>query len=66
MIPVRPGLIADIKYFGPHKGGSIRDGVILSEQHEAAMRSLVPAAELRSWSCDSDEAIAAFDSYAAG
>ena len=30
IIPVRLGLVADIKFFGRHKGGSIRDGVILS------------------------------------
>jgi len=31
-VPVSLGLIADIKFFGRHKGGSIRDGVILSVQ----------------------------------
>jgi len=29
-IPVRLGLMAEIKYFGRHKSGHIRDGVILS------------------------------------
>jgi len=29
-IPVQLGLVAEIKYFGRHKGGWIRDGVILS------------------------------------
>ena len=32
IVPVRLGLVADIKFFGRHKGGSIRDGVILSIQ----------------------------------
>jgi hypothetical protein len=32
MVPVWLGLVADIKFFGRHKGGSIRDGVILSVQ----------------------------------
>ena len=32
IVPVSLGLIADIKFFGRHKGGSIRDGVILSVQ----------------------------------
>jgi bifunctional non-homologous end joining protein LigD len=32
IVPVWLGLIADIKFFGRHKGGSIRDGVILSVQ----------------------------------
>jgi hypothetical protein len=30
IVPVWLGLVADIKFFGRHKGGSIRDGVILS------------------------------------
>jgi hypothetical protein len=30
IVPVRLGLVADIKFFGRHKRGSIRDGVILS------------------------------------
>ena len=29
-VPVHLGLVADIKFFGRHKGGSIRDGVVLS------------------------------------
>jgi hypothetical protein len=33
LVPVRLGLVADIKFFGRHKGGSIRDGVILSVHH---------------------------------
>ena len=32
IVPVWLGLVADIKFFGRHKGGSIRDGVILSVQ----------------------------------
>jgi bifunctional non-homologous end joining protein LigD len=32
VVPVWLGLVADIKFFGRHKGGSIRDGVILSVQ----------------------------------
>ena len=37
IVPVRLGLLADIKFFGRHKGGWIRDGVILSVQ-EASVR----------------------------
>jgi len=37
IVPVRFGVVADIKFFGRHKGGSIRDGVILSVQ-EASVR----------------------------
>jgi len=29
-IPVQLGLMAEVEYFGRHKGGWIRDGVILS------------------------------------
>ena len=32
IVPVWLGLVADIKFFGRHKSGSIRDGVILSVQ----------------------------------
>ena len=32
IILVRLGLLADVKFFGRHKGGSIRDGVIISVQ----------------------------------
>ena len=35
-VPVWLGLVADIKFFGRHKGGSIRDGVILSVQQASA------------------------------
>jgi bifunctional non-homologous end joining protein LigD len=37
VVPVWLGLVADIKFFGRHKGGSIRDGVIRSVQ-EASVR----------------------------
>jgi len=45
---------AKVKSFGRHKGGSIRDGVILSLDGRCARRSDVL------WSCDSDDVIAAF------
>jgi hypothetical protein len=32
IVPVWLGLVTEIKFFGCHKGGSIRDGVILSVQ----------------------------------
>ena len=42
IVPVWLGLVADIKFFGRHKGGSIRDGVILSVQlAKPARRSLL-------------------------
>jgi hypothetical protein len=37
VLPVWLGLVADIKFFGRHKGGWIRDGVILSLK-EASVR----------------------------
>jgi hypothetical protein len=54
MVSVIPALWAKIKFFGRHKGGSIRDGVILSLDPRAGSRRDVL------WSCDSDEVIAAF------
>jgi hypothetical protein len=30
LIPVRPELIAEVKFFGRYRGGWIRDGVLLS------------------------------------
>jgi bifunctional non-homologous end joining protein LigD len=36
IVPVRLGLVADIKFFGRHKGGWIRDGVMLSIQEASA------------------------------
>jgi bifunctional non-homologous end joining protein LigD len=58
VVPVIPTLQAKIKFFGRHKGGSIRDGVILSFDAQAGLRSDVL------WSCDSDEVIAAFQAEA--
>jgi bifunctional non-homologous end joining protein LigD len=59
VIPVSPGLAADIKFFGRHKGGYIRDGVIVSLLSTKGPPPTAP------WSCcDSDEVLAAFDRYA--
>jgi len=30
LVPVRPELVAEIRYFGRYRGGWIRDGVMLS------------------------------------
>ena len=57
IVPVNPRLRAEIKFFGRYKRGWIRDGVILSSQHNS-----VPAFPASGgWSCDSDKVIAAFD-----
>jgi hypothetical protein len=29
VIPIEPVLVAEVKYFGRHKGGALRDGVLL-------------------------------------
>lgn len=50
VVPVPPVLTAEVKFFGRHKGGAIRDGVLLS----------VSAVRPR-WGCDCDETVAAFD-----
>jgi len=54
-IPKSPPLLAEIKYFGRYKGGAIRDGVIM------AIGDINAAPVMGTWSCDSDEAVAAFD-----
>jgi hypothetical protein len=46
---------AEIKFFGRYKGGAIRDGVVM------AIGATSAAAGGAGWSCDSDEAVAAFD-----
>jgi hypothetical protein len=55
VIPIAPPLLAEIKYFGRYKGGAIRDGVIM------AIGDINAAPVMGTWSCDSDEAVAAFD-----
>ena len=44
-----------VKYFGRHKGGAIRDGVLVAITHQPQTR-LAPA-----WSCDTDAVIAEMD-----
>ncbi len=58
VVPVNPTLRAKIKFFGRHKGGRIRDGVILSLDGRAPSRRDVL------WCCDSDDVIAAFQADA--
>jgi hypothetical protein len=45
-----------VKYFGRHKGGAIRDGVLLALADRPQSRPAVPV-----WSCDTDAVIAAMD-----
>jgi len=36
VVPIEPALIAEVKFFGRHKGGAIRDGVLLGAGELAA------------------------------
>jgi hypothetical protein len=49
--------MVQVKYFGQHKGGAIRDGVLIAliDQRQS-QRVVAPA-----WSCDTEAAIAAMD-----
>ena len=60
VIAVRPALQAEIKFFGRHKGGAIRDGVILSVHQHSDIRTRTEVHSL--WGYDGDDVIAAFDS----
>jgi len=63
-IPIKRALGAEVKFFGRHKGGAIRDGVILSV-HDARHASSANVVHALQWGCDCDEVIAAFDADAA-
>ena len=54
----RAHLTAQVKFFGRHKGGAIRDGVLISAGELAAPPP--PAA----WPCHGDEATAVMDGEA--
>jgi hypothetical protein len=60
IVPVQLGLAAEIKFFGRHKGGSIRDGVIL-DLIESSAEMPVGGNAPSVWDCDSDAIIAAMD-----
>jgi hypothetical protein len=34
VVPIKPYLRAEVKFFGRHKGGAIRDGVLLSVEQK--------------------------------
>jgi hypothetical protein len=51
LVPIAPLLLAEIKFFGRYTGGAIGDGVVM------AIGTPVTAG----WSCDSEDAVAAFD-----
>jgi bifunctional non-homologous end joining protein LigD len=56
VVPIEPGLVVRVKYFGRHKGGAIRDGVLVAIIDQPQRRQVAPA-----WSCDTDAVIAAMD-----
>lgn len=58
VVPISLALSATVKYFGRHKGGHIRDGVILSVRNAKAARAAIGP-----WSCDADAVIAAFEAH---
>jgi bifunctional non-homologous end joining protein LigD len=55
IMPVAPVLSANVKFCGRHKGGAIRDGVIVS--------LVAPAVTGPVYGCDCDQVIAAFDAF---
>ena len=55
IVPIEPVLVARVKYFGRHRGGAIRDGVLVGLD-----RPQTPPAASQ-WSCDTDAVIAAMD-----
>src|SRR5271155_2015728 len=59
VVPVHPALMAEIKFYGRHKGGSIRDGVLLDLIRVGAGVGMASKPEPRVWDCDSDAAVAA-------
>jgi bifunctional non-homologous end joining protein LigD len=70
VIPVKPGLRVDVKYFGriarengKIPGGALRDAVLEWWEFEdpAAVPSRAPKAAIAWWSCDTPDAIAAMD-----
>ena len=60
VIPVQPMLMAEIKYYGRYKGGSIRDGVLLDLIRGRGTPSKPGTAV---WDCDSDAALAAMSAW---
>ena len=55
IVPIAPLMPAEIKFFEWYKGGAIRGGVVMA----IGATSAAPARA--AWSCDCDEAVAAFD-----
>jgi hypothetical protein len=56
VVPIESGLVVQVKYFGRHKGGAIRDGVLVAMIDQPRTLQIAPA-----WSCDTDAVIAAMD-----
>jgi hypothetical protein len=54
-------LVIQVKYFGRHKGGTIRDGVIVGVEVRAHDLTAKPSHDQPLWSCDTDAVIMAMD-----
>jgi len=56
VVPIEPALVIQVKYFGRHKCGAIRDGVLIALVDQPRRLAAAPI-----WSCDIDAVIAAMD-----
>jgi hypothetical protein len=59
VVAVHPALMAEIKFYGRHKAGSIRDSVLLDLIDSRAEARMPSEPEWWLWDCDSDAAVAA-------
>jgi ATP-dependent DNA ligase len=55
VVPIEPALTVQVKFFGRHKGGALRDGVLISVEEQPRPGLGAP------WSRDSDKIFAAID-----
>jgi hypothetical protein len=63
VVPVHPVLIAEIKFYGRHKGGLIRDDVLLDLIRVGARVGMAGKPEPRVWDGDSDAALTAMSAW---
>jgi hypothetical protein len=59
VVPTHPALMAQVKFYGRHKGGSIRDGALLDLIGYRLGARMPSEPELRLWDCDTDAVLAA-------
>jgi hypothetical protein len=41
VVPVEPGLLGEVKFFGQHKGSAVRDGVLLTVEQSPNLGATV-------------------------